>query len=122
QLGSQMIVVACKTATALALGKISPGVSIPVISVVEPGAHPGAAASQSRKAVVIGPEATISSRAYLRALQNLGVEAREKACPLLVPLVEEGWIEHPVTEQITSIYMGDDFADGFEYYDVYVMG
>src|SRR6266550_2028894 len=114
QQGTQMLVVACNTATALALGKISQAVSIPVIGVVEPGAQRAAAASQNRKAVVIGTEATISSRAYLKALQNLGVEAREKACPLLVPLVEEGWIEHPVTEQIARIYMGEAFADGFE--------
>jgi len=122
QQGTQMLVVACNTATALALGKISQAVSIPVIGVVEPGAQRAAAASQNRKAVVIGTEATISSRAYLKALQNLGVEAREKACPLLVPLVEEGWIEHPVTEQIARIYLGEAFADGFESADVLVLG
>src|SRR6266516_1035517 len=122
QQGTQMLVVACNTATALALGKISQAVSIPVIGVVEPGAQRAAAASQNRKAVVIGTEATVSSRAYLKALQNLGVEAREKACPLLVPLVEEGWIEHPVTEQIARIYLGEAFADGFESADVLVLG
>src|SRR5438045_1986433 len=122
QQGTQMLVVACNTATALALGKISQAVSIPVIGVVEPGALRAAAASQNRKAVVIGTEATISSRAYLKALQNLGVEAREKACPLLVPLVEEGWIELPVTEQIARIYLGEAFADGFESADVLVLG
>src|SRR5438552_14528441 len=122
QQGTQMLVVACNTATALALGKISQAVSIPVIGVVEPGAQRAAAASQNRKAVVIGTEATISSRAYLKALQNLGVEAREKACPVLVPLVEEGWIEHPVTEQIRLIYLGEAFADGFESADVLVLG
>src|SRR5438552_18769970 len=88
QQGAQMLVVACNTATALALDKITQAVSIPVIGVVEPGAQRAAAASQNRKAIVIGTEATISSHAYMRALQNLGVEAREKACPLLVPLVE----------------------------------
>src|SRR5947199_9718972 len=80
QQGTQMLVVACNTATALALGKISQAVSIPVIGVVEPGAQRAAAASQNRKAVVIGTEATISSRAYLKALQNLGLNATEKAC------------------------------------------
>src|SRR5438477_1547453 len=122
QQGTQMLVVACNTATALALGKISQAVSIPVIGVVEPGAQRAAAASQNRKAVVIGTEATISSRAYLKALQNLGVEAREKACPLLVPLVEEGWIEHPVTEQIARIYLNEAFVDGFKSADVLVLG
>src|SRR5437764_10486455 len=122
QQGTQMLVVACNTATALALGKISQAVSIPVIGVVEPGALRAAAASQNRKAVVIGTEATISSRAYLKALQNLGVEASENACPFLVPLVEEGWIEHPVTEQIARTYLGEAFADGFESTDVLVLG
>ena len=122
QQGAQMLVVACNTATALALGKITQSVSIPVVGVVEPGAQRAAAASQNRKAIVIGTEATSSSHAYLKALQNLGVEAREKACPLLVPLVEEGWIEHPVTEQVARIYLGEAFSDGFESADVLVLG
>jgi len=122
QQGAQMLVVACNTATALALGKITQSVSIPVVGVVEPGAQRAAAASQNRKAIVICTEATISSHAYLKALQNLGVEAREKACPLLVPLVEEGWIEHPVTEQVARIYLGEAFSDGFESADVLVLG
>src|SRR5438445_12660564 len=73
-------------------------------------------------AIVIGTEETISSNAYMSALQNIGLEAREKACPLLVPLVEEGLIEHPVTEQIARIYLGEAFADGFESADVLVLG
>lgn len=120
--GAQMLVVACNTATALALDKITRSVSIPVVGVVEPGAQRAAAASRKRKVVVIGTEATISSHAYLRALQNLGVEAREKACPLFVPLVEEGWSEHAVTEQVARIYLGEAFSDGFESADVLVLG
>ena len=50
--------------------------------------------AKTRKVVVIGTEATVSSHAYAKALQARGVEAKEKACPLLVPLVEEGWAEH----------------------------
>src|SRR3989440_8389697 len=122
QQGAQMLVVACNTATALALDKITQAVSIPVIGVVEPGAQRAAAASQNRKAIVIGTEATISSHAYMRALQNLGVEAREKACPLLVPLVEEGWIQHPVTEQVARVYLREAFADRFKSADVLVLG
>jgi glutamate racemase len=120
--GAQMLVVACNTATALALDKITQSVGIPVVGVVEPGARRAAVASKKRKAVVIGTEATMSSHAYLRALQDLGVEAREKACPLFVPLVEEGWIEHAVTEQVARIYLGEAFADGFESADVLVLG
>src|SRR5436305_9038710 len=122
QQGAQMLVVACNTATALALGKITQSVSIPVVGVVEPGAQRAAAASMKRKAVVIGTEATVSSHAYLKALQNLGVEAREKACPLFVPLVEEGWVEHAVTEQVARIYLGEAFSDGFAEADTMVLG
>jgi len=61
--------------------------------------------SKNKKVVVIGTEATVSSHAYRRALEARGVEAREKACPLLVPLVEEGWVEHAVTEEVARIYL-----------------
>jgi glutamate racemase len=122
QQGAQMLVVACNTATALALDKITQSVSIPVVGVVEPGAKRAATASKIGKAVVIGTEATISSHAYLKALRSLGVKAREKACPLLVPLVEEGWLEHEVTEQVARIYLGEAFSDGFESADVLVLG
>jgi glutamate racemase len=47
---------------------------------------------------------------------------REKACPLLVPLVEEGWVEHPVTEQVARIYLGEAFGEGFQDADVLVLG
>jgi glutamate racemase len=122
QHGAQMLVIACNTATALALDKITEATRVPVVGVVEPGAECASAASQSRRVVVIGTEATISSHAYLKALEARGVQAREKACPLLVPLVEEGWVEHPVTEQVARIYLGEAFADGFQSADVLVLG
>jgi len=93
-----------------------------VLGVVEPGAQRALAASRTRKAVVIGTEATISSHAYRSALSRLGIEAREKACPLLVPLVEEGWVNHPVTEQVAGIYLEEAFADGFASADVLLLG
>jgi glutamate racemase len=122
QHGAGMLVIACNTATALALDRITAAASVPVIGVVEPGADRAAAASQNHRVVVIGTEATVSSHAYLRALQARGMEAREKACPLLVPLVEEGWVEHPVTEVVAQIYMNEAFAGGFEHADVLVLG
>jgi glutamate racemase len=120
--GAEKLVVACNTATALSLDRIKEASRIPVIGVVEPGAERGAAVSQNKRVVVIGTEATVSSHAYLKALQARGVMAREKACPLLVPLVEEGWVEHPVTEEIARIYLGEAFANGFEEADVLVLG
>ena len=120
--GAQMLVIACNTATALALDKIIQASSVPVVGVVEPGAARASAASKTRRVVVIGTEATISSHAYSTALRARGVEAKEKACPLLVPLVEEGWADHMVAEQVARIYLDEAFADGFQSADVLVLG
>jgi glutamate racemase len=122
QHGADMLVIACNTATALAFDQINQAAKVPVVGVVEPGAERAAAASRNRKVVVLGTEATVSSHAYRKALEARGVQAREKACPLLVPLVEEGWIDHPVTEQVARIYLDEAFADGFQSADVMVLG
>ncbi len=116
-----MLVIACNTATALALDQITSASGVPVIGVVEPGAERASAASKKRKVAVIGTEATVCSHAYLKALEARGVQAREKACPLLVPLVEEGWTEHPVTEQVARIYLDEVFV-GFKSADVLLLG
>jgi glutamate racemase len=120
--GAQMLVIACNTATALALDHITSAVHVPVVGVVEPGAEAAASTSRNRKVVVIGTEATVSSHAYRKALEARSLKAREKACPLLVPLVEEGWLEHPVTEQVARIYLDEAFGDGFQDADVLVLG
>jgi len=120
--GSQMLVIACNTATALALDQITKAAQVPVIGVVEPGAEAAAAATRIDKVIVLGTEATVSSHAYRKALEARGLQAREKACPLLVPLVEEGWIEHPVTEQVARIYLDEAFVDGFHDADTMVLG
>jgi glutamate racemase len=122
QQGANLLVIACNTATALALDQITRAAQVPVIGVVEPGAEQAAEASKNRRVVVIGTDATVSSHAYLKALQHRNIEAREKACPLLVPLVEEGWVEHPVTEQVARIYLEDAFGNGFHGADVLVLG
>ncbi len=120
--GAQLLVIACNTATALALDRIAVAAHVPVVGVVEPGAEAAAAASKNKRVVVVGTEATVASHAYRRALEARGIETLEKACPLLVPLVEEGWVEHPVTEQVARIYLGEAFADGFRDADVLVLG
>jgi len=119
---AQMLVIACNTATALALDQITASAHVPVVGVVEPGADAASAATKNRRVVVIGTEATVSSHAYRKALEARGLQAREKACPLLVPLVEEGWVDHTVTEQVASIYLAEAFADGFHDADVLVLG
>src|SRR5579863_9550244 len=120
--GAQMLVIACNTATALALDRISTAAHVPVVGVIEPGAEAASAATKNKKVVVIGTEATVSSHAYAKALQSRGLNAQEKACPLLVPLVEEGWVKHSVTEDVARIYLAEAFADGFRDADVLVLG
>jgi len=120
--GIEMLVVACNTATALAFDDIRAAVKVPVVGVIEPGAQRAAAISRSRKVVVAATEATVISHAYQRALEQLGLQAMEKACPLFVPLVEEGWVEHRVTEEVAHIYMDEVFQDGARDADVLVLG
>jgi glutamate racemase len=120
--GAQLLVIACNTATALALDEINAGSHVGVIGVVEPGAEAAARATTKRRVVVIGTEATVASHAYRRALEAKGVAVREKACPLLVPLVEEGWTEHSVTEQVARIYLSEAFAEDSRDADVLVLG
>ena len=120
--GAEVLVIACNTATALALDRIVSAAHVPVVGVVDPGAEAAAAISKNKKVVVVGTEATVCSHAYRKALEARGIESMEKACPLLVPLVEEGWIEHSVTEQIARIYLEEAFSDGFRNADTLVLG
>jgi glutamate racemase len=122
--GIAMLVIACNTATALALDDIRAAVKVPVVGVVEPGASRAGQISRTRQVAVIATEATVSSHAYQKALHQLGLEAAEKACPLFVPLVEEGWVEHPVTEQVAHIYMDEVFKQhpGTRDADVLLLG
>jgi glutamate racemase len=120
--GAQLLVIACNSATALAFDEIKAASQVGVVGVVEPGAEAATAASRNRKVVVIGTEATVGSHAYRRALESRGVAVREKACPLFVPLVEEGWVEHSVTEQVARIYLAEAFSQDARDADVLVLG
>lgn len=120
--GADMLVIACNSATALAFDEITKAARVGVIGVVEPGAQAAACASRNHRVVVIGTEATVSCHAYQRALESRHTAVREKACPLFVPLVEEGWVEHPVTEQVARIYLAEAFAGHFLDADVLVLG
>jgi glutamate racemase len=120
--GAELLVIACNTATALAFDEIKAASNVEVVGVVEPGARAAAEASRNRKVVVIGTDATVASHAYRRALEARGVTVKEKACPLFVPLVEEGWVDHPVTEQVARIYLGEAFSGDASDADVLVLG
>ncbi len=104
--GADYLVIACNTASALALDAIKEAVpsSVPVIGVIEPGAEAARRASKTGDVLVIATDATVQSHAYATACKTHGLRAIEKACPLLVPLVEEGWTSHPVTAEIVRIY------------------
>jgi glutamate racemase len=120
--GAEHLVIACNTATALAMDAIESDAHVPAIGVIGPGAAAAAALSKSRHVAVIGTEATIASHAYHRALDHVGLQSYEKACPLLVPLVEEGWIDHPVTRQVAEIYLQDAFQHRDTRSDVLLLG
>jgi glutamate racemase len=106
--GADLLVIACNTATALALEDIQKALPIPVIGVVEPGAQATRAISNPEDHVlVLATAATVQSHAYTRALNAVGLKATEKACPLLVPLVEEGWTDHTVTRDVVRIYLSE---------------
>jgi len=107
---AEFLVIACNTASALALDAIQAAVPVPVLGVIEPGALAAGAASKSRDVLVIATDATVRSHAYAAACQAQGLRALEKACPLLVPLVEEGWTNHPVTAQVIRIYLDELLA------------
>jgi glutamate racemase len=109
--GADFLVIACNTASALALDAIEAAVPVPVLGVIEPGAIGARAASGSGDVLVIATDATVQSHAYSAACQAHGLRAIEKACPLLVPLVEEGWTNHPVTAEVIRIYLDELLAD-----------
>ena len=103
--GAEYLIIACNTASALALDAIQDAVPVPVLGVIEPGAASARAASRSGDVLVIATDATVQSHAYAAACRVQGLRAIEKACPLLVPLVEEGWTQHPVTAEVFRIYL-----------------
>jgi glutamate racemase len=108
--GCEFLVIACNTASALALDEITAMAAtrdVPVVGVIAPGAAAASAGSVTRDALVIATSATIQSHAYAAACEAQQLRALEKACPLLVPLVEEGWVGHPVTAEVVRIYLSE---------------
>jgi glutamate racemase len=108
--GAEFLVIACNTASALALDAIQDAVPVPVLGVIEPGASAARAASKTGDVLVIATDATVHSHAYAAACQAQGLRVLEKGCPLLVPLVEEGWTDHPVTAEVIRIYLDELIA------------
>lgn len=114
--GVKAIVVACNTATAHALPMLRDELDVPVLGVVEPGARAAVGATRSGRIGVIATEGTIRSGAYVRAIRQASPEATVTAlaCPLFVPLVEEGWTEHEATRLVAREYLEPISREGVD--------
>lgn len=111
----KLLVVACNTASSLALEPLVSLTPVPVLGVVEPGARAAAATTRGRVGV-IATESTIASSAYVRAIQahRPGTQVFGRACPLFVPLAEEGWFDHSITREVAKIYLADLVRAGID--------
>lgn len=105
--GVKAIVVACNTATARALPEVERRAQVPVLGVVEPGGAAAVSVSRGGRIGVIGTRGTVSSRVYHEVIRRLrpGAEVWEQACPLFVPLVEEGWTEGEIARLTARRYL-----------------
>lgn len=103
----KLLVVACNTASAVALEALKQELSIPVVGVIEPGARRAVSVTRSGKVGVIGTEGTIRSGAYAKAIKriNPAVEVLTRSCPLFVPLAEEGWIDNEIARLTARTYL-----------------
>lgn len=113
---AKILVVACNTASALAVPLMQDFFNVPVQGVVAPGASAAVASTKSKKIGVIGTRATIASGAYEHAIRALdsSIEIHSAACPLLVPLIEEGLFDDPVTDQMLRRYLDPVLAKGID--------
>ena len=113
---AKLIVVACNTVSSVAIPKLRTNVPVPVIGVIEPGANAAIAMTRNRYVGVIGTRATIRSGAYENALRALNVHVRvtSVACPLLVPLIEEGLLDDKLTDLTIERYLKPMAVDGID--------
>jgi glutamate racemase len=101
------LVVACNTASSIAIPDLKKMFDIPIIGMIEPGSRMALKKSQSKKIGVIGTRATVSNLAYSKEIKKINSSAQviEKPCPLFVPLAEEGWINHKATYEVAEEYL-----------------
>jgi glutamate racemase len=104
----KIVVVACNTSASLSLAILKRHFSVPIVGVIEPGAREAVEVTNNGRIGIIGTQATIQSGAYQQLIRRLAPSAKvySQECPLFVPLVEEGWIDDPVTYEIASRYLG----------------
>ncbi len=115
-IGIKALVVACNTASAVALPALEERFGVPVFGVIGPGARRALQLTRGGRVGVIGTEGTIKSGAYARAIHELNpaLQVRGAACPLFVPLAEEGWAEHAITRLVIAEYLAPLLADGID--------
>jgi glutamate racemase len=107
--GIKLLVVACNTASALALPAIRQSLNIDVVGVIGPGARAAVASGKGKRIGVIATESTVQSGAYTKAIEKVDADAVviERACPLFVPLAEEGWADDDVARTVADTYLKD---------------
>jgi glutamate racemase len=112
----KLLVVACNTASAVALETLRERFALPTVGVIEPGARAALERTRTGRVGVIGTEGTIASGAYTRALRSLSpsVEIYTRACPLFVPLAEEGWTEGPIARGVVETYLASLVRSGID--------
>ncbi len=120
--GAEHLVIACNTASALAMDEIKAAVRIPVTGVIGPAVDTARQRFKDGRVLVLATAATVQSHAYRVACAARGLEASEKACPLLVPLVEEGWVDHPVTREVLRIYLEEALAERVQEPEAVLLG
>jgi len=103
----KLLVAACNTVSAVSLEALKQQFSLPIVGVIEPGARRAASVTKTGKVGVIGTEGTIRSSAYTKAIKRINpqIEVVTRACPLFVPLAEEGWIDNDVARLTAEIYL-----------------
>jgi glutamate racemase len=101
------VVVACNTASSIAIEELRKRFDVPVIGMIEPGASMAVKETKNKRIGVIGTRATIGNKAYSNAIKKIDneIEVLEKACPLFVPIAEEGWVRHKATYEIAEEYL-----------------
>ena len=119
--GVKCLVIACNSASSLALEDLSRDFEMPVVGVIRPGAKKAVSATRVRRVGVIGTLATVRSRAYEEAIEAYGrdIEVTSVPCPLFVALAEEGWVDDEVTRRVAERYLGSLKQKGI---DVLVLG
>jgi glutamate racemase len=112
----KLLIIACNTMAAVARPTVAERSPVPVLDVIDAGARAAVKATRAKTIGVIGPPATINSNAYARAIHGYDREMRiySQACPLFVPLVEEGWFDHPVTRLTAREYLKPVLAEGID--------